>query len=112
MMIHMAWVLLSVFAVIGVLCCILGVLEMLALHRVRSVRRTVFRVELSGDEPQMEYLLNTLLLKADRLNVCGCETLLEIVNNGLTPDARKEVKQYCEKNPWVLFTDSDENDII
>ena len=112
MMVHMVWVILSFFAVIGVLQCVLGVLEMLSLRRVQSVGKTVFRVELSGDEPNMEYLLNTLLLKAEQLNVGSRETMLEIVNKGLSPASRREVKLYCEKNPWVLFTEPENNDII
>ncbi len=112
MMVHMMWVILSFFAVIGVLQCVLGVLEMLSLRRVRSVGKTVFRVELEGDEPHVEYLLNTLLLKAEQLNIGSRETVLEIVNQGLSPAARREVKLYCEKNPWVLFTDPANDDII
>ena len=112
MMLHMLWVLVSFFAVIGLLECILGVLELLALRRVRSVRQAVFRVELTGDEPHMEYLLNTLSLMADRVDVGAVETVLEVVDRGLNPISRRELEQYCEKNPWVIFTEAPENDII
>lgn len=111
-MIHMLWVIVSFFAVIGLLECILGVLELLALRRVHSICRATFRVELSGDEPHMEYLLNTLSLMADRVDVGERETVLEIVDRGLSPVSRREVLQYCEKNPWVMFTEAVENDII
>ncbi len=111
-MIHMAWVILSFFAVIGVLECLLGVLELLSLRRVRSVKRAVFRVELSGDEPNVEYLLNTLCIKAERLNIGSIEPMLEITDGGLSPEAYRAIEAYCEKNPWVLFTDPAKNDII
>lgn len=104
-MLHMLWVIVSFFAVIGLLECILGVLELLSLRRVRSIRRAVFRVELDGEEPRMEYLLNTLSQMTDRLNTGASDTMLEIVDRGLSPHARREVERYCEKNPWVLFTD-------
>ncbi len=112
MMIHMAWVLLSFFAVVGVLECILGVLELLALRRVHAVKKAVLRIELSGEEPHLEYLLNTLCIKADRLNIGNREVVLEIVDGGLSPEAYRQVEQYCEKNPWVLFTAPAKNDII
>ena len=112
MMIHMAWVILSFFAVIGVLECLLGVLELLSLRRVKSVKRAVFRVELSGDEQNVEYLLNTLCVKAERLNIGNIETVLEVVDVGLSPEGYRAVEQYCEKNPWVLFTDHLKDDII
>lgn len=106
-MIHMLWVIVSFFAVIGLLECILGVLELLALRRVHSIRRAAFRVELEGEELHMEYLLNTLSQMADRLDVGSRDVILEIVDRGLSPGARREVERYCEKNPWVLFTDQD-----
>ncbi len=112
MMIHMAWVILSFFAVIGVLECLIGVLELLSLRRVQSVKRAVFRVELSGDERNVEYLLNTLCVKTERLNIGNVETVLEVADVGLSPESYRAVKQYCEKNPWVLFTDTMNNDII
>ncbi len=105
MLLHMLWVIVSLFAVIGLLECILGILEMLALRRAFSVQRATFRVELSGEEPHMEYLLNTLSLMTDRVDVGVQETVLEIVDQGLCAKSRREVEEYCKKNPWVLFTD-------
>ena len=109
---HMAWVLLSFFAVIGILECILGAVEIISLSRVKSVKQATFRVELYGDEPHVEYLLNTLSLMAQKVDVGPKETALEIVDRGLSPKARREAKEYCEKNNWVLFTDGTGNDII
>ena len=112
MMIHMAWVLLSFFAVIGILECLLGVLELLSLRRVHSVKKAVLRIELAGDESRVDYLLNTLCVKLDRMNIGSLEATLEIADGGLSPAASRAVKEYCEKNPWVLFTDSSKDDII
>lgn len=105
MLVHMLWVVVSFFAVIGLLECILGVLELLSLRRVRSVQKAVLRVELSGDEPHMEYLLNTLCLMAERVDIGSQETVLMIVDGGLSLPSRREAERYCEKNPWVIFTE-------
>ena len=112
MIIHMAWVLISFFAVIGIFECILGVVRIFSLRRVRSVGGSVLRVELKGTEPHMEYLLNTLLLTASRLDLGSGETVLEIVNGGLSEESRQELLEYCKKNPGVLFTEMPEGDII
>ena len=112
MLFYVAWVLLSFFGVIGVLSCILGVLELLSLRRSHSVRRIFFRVILSGEEPNAEYLLNTLQIKLSRLNVGAIEPTLEVIDGGLSPESYRAVVEYCEKNPWVLFTEAGTDDII
>ncbi len=111
-MIHMAWIILSFFAVIGVLVCFLETLELLSLRRIHSVKKTFFRIVLTGDEKNVEYLLNTLCVKLDFLNIGTVEPILEIVDGGLSEGSRRAVEEYCEKNPWVLFTAPAKNDII
>jgi len=105
MLLYSLWVLISFFAVIGILGCLIGILEMLSLRKVHSMRRISLRVTLEGEEERMEYLLNTLSLIADRLQIGKHDIFLEIVDGGLSPAARGKVLLYCEKNPWVLFTD-------
>ncbi|MBQ6824816.1 MAG: hypothetical protein IJP27_09190 [Clostridia bacterium] len=112
MLLHIFWVVLSLFAVIGLLGCISGVLELLALRKVRSVERAVLRVRLAGEEQYMEYLLNTLSLMVGRLDVGGKDVELVIVDGGLTLHARQRLEEYCEKNPWVVFTDAADCDTI
>ncbi len=101
---HAFWILVSFFAVIGLLECILGVVELLSLWRVRSVQKIVLQISLSGEESNVEYLLNTLCLKAGRLDVGEREAVLEVVDEGLAEQTREDVLEYCEKNPWVVFT--------
>ena len=112
MMMHMVWIFLSFFAVIGLMECILGVLELLSLRRIHSVKRVVLRVEVAGEEPKAEYLLNTLCLKADRMSIGGLEAEIEVADGGMTPETHRAVAEYCEKNPWVLFTEKPKDDII
>ena len=109
---YIFWVVTSFFAVIGVLQCILSAVELWTLRRNHSVMRAVFRLELEGEEPYVEYLLNTLTVMTGKLAVGEVEAELELVDRGLSPKARCEVEEYCNKNPWVLFTDGREDDII
>lgn len=109
---YVFWVVTSLFAVIGVLHCLLGVVEAWSLHRNRTVCRAVLQIELRGEEPHTEYLLNTLSVVAGRLAVGTVEAELELKDSGLSEKTRREVAEYCEKNPWVLFTDGAEDGII
>ncbi|MBQ7089594.1 MAG: hypothetical protein IJN82_00580 [Clostridia bacterium] len=103
----MVWVLLSFFAVLGLLNCVINVLELFALRRIKSVRRAVFRVELAGEEDAMEYLLNSLSIVAQRAELGAVEAELEVVDAGLSESARCALESYCQKNPWVIFTDKE-----
>ena len=49
---------------------------------------------------------------AGRLAVGTVEAELELKDSGLSEKTRREVAEYCEKNPWVLFTDGAEDGII
>ncbi len=99
------WLMVSMFAVLGLLETIVTVLELIALRKVQSVKRAWFRVELTGEEESVEYLLNTLCLMIERLDVGPVEAGLEIVDAGLEEKSRQKVLEYCEKNPWVRFTE-------
>lgn len=102
---YAAWVLISFFAVIGILECIIGVLEFFSMRRIRSAQKSVLQISLSGEEPYAEYLLNTLSLLAERIQVGRLETTLEIINEGLSEETRQRILEYCEKNPWLVFTE-------
>ena len=58
-----------------------------------------------GEEPRVEYLLKTLSLLSERVRVGRLETTLEICDGGLSKETRRGILDYCEKNPWVVFTE-------
>lgn len=106
------WVVVSMFAVLGLLESIVTLLELLALRKVHSLQSATFRVELTGEEKNVEFLLNTLSLMTERLDLGPVEARLEIIDAGLTETTRRSVQEYCEKNPWVRFTEGEDNVII
>jgi hypothetical protein len=106
------WVVVSMFAVLVLLETIVVLIELMALRKVRSVRNATFRVELSGHEPNMEYLINTLCLMAERMDLGPVEVSLEIIDQGLDENARRALLEYCQKNPWVRFTEVQDDDLI
>lgn len=106
------WLTVSMFAVLGLLEAIVTVLELIALRNVSAVGSATLRVELMGEEGNVEYLLNTLCLMAERLDIGPVEARLEIVDVGMEHKTRQRVLEFCEKNPWVRFTESEDNGII
>jgi hypothetical protein len=106
------WILLSLFAVFGLIEALVETVQLLALRKNRSVRRATVRIVLAGEEPYPEYLLNTLSLLSDRLSSGPIEPILELVDGGMSLEFRRCALEYCEKNPWVQFTDGEEDDII
>ncbi len=105
MLMHFFWVIISFFAVLGILESIIGIIEIFSLRRIHSIRSATLRIELFGEEERVNYLLNSLSLMADRMQVGKNEVRLEIVDCGLSAAGRQAVADYCEKNPWVLFTE-------
>ncbi len=111
-MFHVFWVLICFFAVIGILECLLGLLNWLSFRKVKAVRKITLQVELEGNIENIEYLLNSLCLKAEKADIGEVEARVEILDGGLAPAVCREICSYCEKNPWVIFTERAKDDII
>ena len=100
------WVLVSFFAVVGLMESLLFLLEIVALRKISSIRNVSLQVELAGDTENTEYILNTLSLFLNRVDIGEEEAALEIVDGGMSEKMRLEILEYCEKNPWVRFTEN------
>ena len=106
------WVMISLFAVIGLTVCLMELLRNLSLRKIRSVKNLTLQIRLVGSEPRVEYLINCLSTLCDEWQVSGHTPGLEILDDGVTPETRRLIQEYCEKNPWVVFTEQSKNDII
>ena len=98
------WVAISLFAVIGLLECMMFLLELFAFHKANAIEEITLQVVLKGEEENVEFLLNSLALVAERADIGKRETALEIVDGGISQEMRRAIEQYCEKNTWVRFT--------
>ncbi len=112
MVLQFAWVMISLFAVIGITVCIMEGLRSFSLHKIHSVEEINLQIRIKGEEPRAEYLLNSMLVLCDQLEVNGESPTLEILDGGLLPETRRIISEYCEKNPRVLFTEEGINDIM
>ncbi len=112
MLLQFAWVMISLFAVIGITVCMMEGLRSFSLHKIHSVEEINLQVRIKGEETRVEYLLNSLMVLCDQLEVNGQSPTLEILDGGIDIETRKLILEYCEKNPRVLFTEEGKNDII
>ncbi|MBQ8599787.1 MAG: hypothetical protein IJ407_00185 [Clostridia bacterium] len=112
MLFHILWVLVCFFAVIGILECLLGILNWFSFHRVSCVKAITVQIQVEGEMKNVEYLLNSLCLKAEKVDIGAVEARVELIDRGVTSETRLAIRDYCEKNPWVIFTEQHNNDII
>ena len=112
MLLQFAWVMISLFAVIGITVCLMEGLRSYSLHKIHSVEGINLQIRVKGEEYRVEYLLNSLMVLCDQLEVNGRIPTLEILGEDLQPETRRMILEYCEKNPRVLFTEEGTNDII
>ncbi len=111
-MFHVFWVLICFFSVIGILECLLGVLNWLSFRKVTAVSKITLQVKLAGNVENVEYLLNSLCLKAEKADIGEVEARIHLIDGGLSSETCSEIRDYCEKNPWVIFTEMTEDDIM
>ena len=112
MLFQFIWILSSLFAVIGITVCILEGVKAYSFSKSHCVETLTVQVRLSGNEPRTEYLINSLLVLCDQLEVNHISPKLELLDGGVTDATRRMILEDCEKNPRVLFTEESKNDII
>ena len=91
-------IIISFFAVIGILECLLNALECVSVARYNSVDCVELKVELSGYIENVEFLLNTLMLQSERIRYKSSDTKVLIIDNGLDYDTYNRILQFCYLN--------------
>ncbi len=100
-------ILLSFFAVIGIIECILCLIETIANSKFKSVKQLKLTATISGSENNVNFLLNTLSLYAQRINFKHIQTNV-IIDAQLADDATKlAVEKYCLQNSNIVLESKD-----
>ena len=92
-----ALIAISFFAVLGFLEIFVSILESISVSKyiVNDVNLTV---SLSGKIDDVAFLLNTLLLQAEKINYKSAETKVIIKDCGLCESTYKEIYDFCMTN--------------
>lgn len=88
----------SFFAVIGFIECILNMLETVSFWKYKRLDSVELSVGLSGTVENPTFLLNTLLLQAERITYPGVTTHVVVRDNGLDSATFSEIHSFCEEN--------------
>ena len=91
------FIILTFFAVLGVLECVLTVIETLSTARYRPLD-VVLTVSLEDSVDNVQFLLNTLLLQANRISYRGRPARVVIVDAGMDEQTFSQVHTFCEEN--------------
>lgn len=91
-------IILSFFAVIGFIECVLSILETVSTSRYRKIKGISLVVELAGRIDDITFLLNTLLLQAERISYRDAQTHVVIRDCGLDECTYSEIHSFCEEN--------------
>lgn len=93
-----AVILLSFFAVIGFVECVLELLETASVAYYRDLEDVALVAQLNGRVKNVPFLLNTLLLQAARIRYRGTRTRVVIRDNGLDESTYTQIHSFCEEN--------------
>lgn len=90
-------IIVSFFAVLGLLDIIISILESYSVssYDVSDISLTVC---LSGEIENVTFLLNTLLLQAERINYKNGATKVIIKDCGIHPYTYNAIKEFCMAN--------------
>lgn len=94
-------IILSFFAVIGLIECVLSMLEAVSISKYRKIKDISLVVELTGKIDNVTFLLNTLLLQAQRINYRDTQTRVIIRDSGLDETTYSEIHNFCLENDNV-----------
>lgn len=96
-------VIISFFAVIGFLECLLNILEHMTVSGDDQPESISMVVSLSGCIDNVPFLLNTLLMQAERINYKNCITEVIIVDNGLDENTYYRIFEFCKTNDNIYI---------
>ena len=91
-------VLVSFFAVIGVIECVLCILEAIALNGYSQPSYVQLSVALTGKIDNVDFFISTLLLQADKINFKNCVAKIVIIDYGLERNTYLKIKDFCDSN--------------
>lgn len=95
-------IVISFFAVIGIMDCIMTLLETVSTIKYKMIKNITLTVELEGKIPDVSFLLGTLRLQAQRIQYNNSETKLVIKDNGLSEDTYSEIFAFCLENDNIF----------
>ena len=96
-------IIISFFAVIGFLECILTMLETISTLKYKNFNAQYLTAELEGNVPNVNFLLGTLLLQAERISYKNVLPSVVIKDVGLDENTYSQIRDYCLENDNIML---------
>ncbi len=100
-------VLVSFFAIIGLMEFLMCIMESVSMRGNDSLQDIRIEVDLAGHEPHVDFLLSSLTVMAQRISFKNLTTFVFIHDCGMDEDTYKKVRQYCSENSTVYLIENE-----
>ncbi len=100
------WVLISFFAIIGVMEFMMCVIELISMRTTRTVKDISLVVRLRGEEKNVEFLLSSLCVMAERIAFKNLTTKVVIYDEGIAEHTYQRICSFAEENPTISLIEN------
>ena len=102
------FVVVSFFAIIGVMEFVMCIMEMIATRTTKSLRAIRMVVDVEGNEPNVEFVLSSLKVMAERIAFRNATTQVCVRNVGVDEVTYQRILDYTEENSDIYLIEKDE----
>ncbi len=102
------FVLISFFAIIGVLEITMCIVEAISMRSTRSLQGIRIVADIKGCEPHIEFLLGSLSVMAQRISFKNLSTRVFIRNLGVDAHTYERMEEYVKDNPVISIIEKSE----
>jgi len=103
------FVMLSFFAIIGVMEFSACIIEMISTRTTKTVKEIRIVADMEGKEPHLEFVLGSLGILADRIAFKNVDTKVCVRDKGLDPETYQRIEDYIEENSNIYLIENDDN---
>ena len=91
-------IILSFFAVIGLIECLLTMIETISIAKYDKIKQLSIVACLDGEIEDVNFLLNTLILQAEKINYKNVITKVVVKDVGLSDNTYHKIYNFCLEN--------------
>lgn len=101
-------VVISFFAIIGLMEFVMCILETIAMRTNRSLADISITVDLKGKDDHIEFLLNSLSVMAERIAFKNLTTHIVVRDKGIDQDTYERIKEYMQENTLISLIEKED----
>ncbi len=102
------FVLVSFFAIIGLMEFVACIIEIISTRSTKSLQEIRIVADIKGYEPHVEFVLGSLGIMAERIAFKNVRTKICVRNLGTEETTYQRIKDYVEENSDIYLIEKDE----